>query len=159
MSPEGGAGPDHFQGLVQALLGDLDQALGVGCHLADLHHDAGVAVVFVLDHGDIDIDDIAVFQFVGVRGDAVADHVVDRGADGAREAVVVQRGRDGLLGVGNVVVADASSSPVVTPTWTCGSIISRTSAVRRPATRILSISVAVLIDAVIFNLLINIVNM
>ena len=66
--------------------------------IAHLHHDAGIAVVFVLDHGDIDIDDIAVFQFLGVRGDAVADHIVDRGADRAREAVVVQRGGDRLLG-------------------------------------------------------------
>ena len=155
---QGGAGLDELQGLVQALLGDLDQALGVGCHIAHLHHDAGVAVVFILDHGDIDIDDIAVLQFLGVRGNAVAHHIVDRGADRAREAVVVQRGGNGLLCLGNVVVTDAVQFPGGDPDLTWGSIISRTSAASRPATRILSISAAVLIEAVIYNLLINIIK-
>ena len=80
--------------------------LAWGAHLSHLHHDAGIPVVAVLDHGHIDIDDVAVFQFAAVGGDAVADHVVDRGADRAGEAIVVKRGRDGLLGAGNVVVAD-----------------------------------------------------
>ncbi|MNY56423.1 hypothetical protein D3C86_1925040 [compost metagenome] len=37
----------------------------------------------------------------------MADHMVDRGADGLGKALVVQGGRDGLLLVDDVVVADA----------------------------------------------------
>jgi hypothetical protein len=40
-----------------------------------------VAVVAILDDGDVEVEDVAVLQHL-VAGDAVADHVVDRGADG-----------------------------------------------------------------------------
>ena len=73
--------------------GDLaDQARPDG-RLADEEHLAGVAVVAVLDDGDVDVDDVAVFQRLGA-GDAVADLVVDRGADGLGKAAVVERGGD-----------------------------------------------------------------
>ena len=52
--------------------------------LADEVHAAGVAVEAVLDDRDVDVDDVAGLQALVVR-DAVADHVVDRGADGLRE--------------------------------------------------------------------------
>ena len=109
--PQGRAGFDHFQGQVEAFLGDLDQALGVGRHLAHLDHDAGVPVKLVLDDRHVDVDDVAIFEPAGVRGDAVADHVVDGGADRAGKAVVVQRCGYGLQGVGDVLVADAVDLP------------------------------------------------
>ncbi|MNN46538.1 hypothetical protein D3C81_1609220 [compost metagenome] len=74
--------------------------------MADGEHLAGVAVVTVLDHRDVDIDDVAILQRF-VVGDAVADDVVDRGADRLGEALVVQRRGNGLLHVDDVVVADA----------------------------------------------------
>lgn len=56
----------------------------------------------------VNVDDVAIAQRL-VIGDAVADHVVDRGADrlGVRVVaawVVVQRGRNGTLHLGDVVV-------------------------------------------------------
>ncbi len=42
-----------------------------------------------------------------VAGDAVAHHVVDRGADRLGEALVVERRGDGLLHVDDIVMADA----------------------------------------------------
>jgi hypothetical protein len=61
----------------------------------------------VLDHGDVDVDDVAVLQDLGLARDAVADHVVDRGAHGLREAAIADVGRDRALHVHDVVVADA----------------------------------------------------
>ncbi|MNP18671.1 hypothetical protein D3C76_1111620 [compost metagenome] len=95
----------QFDGHVHAFLGDLGQALGPLRHVADMEHAAGVAVKAVLDDGDVDVQGVAILQRFFV-GDAVADHVVDRGADRLREAFVVERGRDGLLLVDDVVVAD-----------------------------------------------------
>jgi len=48
--------------------------------LADDEHAAGVAVPAVLDDGDVDVDDVALFERL-VIGDAVANLVVDRGAN------------------------------------------------------------------------------
>src|SRR5690606_38845945 len=86
--------------------GHLDQAPGLQRGLADEVHPAGVAVPAVLDDGDVDIDDVALPQHLGLAGDAVADDVVDRGADRRREALVTQVGRDGVLDLDDVVVAD-----------------------------------------------------
>src|SRR5258706_6216158 len=73
--------------------------------LADVVHAAGVAVVAVLDDGDVDIDDIATFEYA-VVGNAVADHMIDRRTDGFGEAAIADVGRNRLLDVHDVVVAD-----------------------------------------------------
>ena len=104
---EARAGFDLGDAVIEAFLRDLDQALGVRLRRADMEHLAGVAVVAVLDDGDVDVDDVAVLQDFLVRRNAVADHFVDRGADRLGKAVVVQRRRDCLLHVDHVVVADA----------------------------------------------------
>ena len=96
---------DDLDGLVHAFLGDLGQALGPHWHIADVEHAAGVAVVAILDHRDVDVQGVAIFQWL-VTWNAVADHVVDRGADRLGEAFVIQRGRDGFLHVDYIVVAD-----------------------------------------------------
>ena len=71
---------------------------------ADEVHAAGVAMKAVADHGHVDIDDVAALQAL-VAGDAVADHVIDRGADGLRKAAVVQVRGDGFELVHDEVVA------------------------------------------------------
>jgi hypothetical protein len=50
---------------------------------------------------------VAVFQDLVVARDAMADHMVHRGADRLGKAVVVQRCRDRLLHIDDVVMADA----------------------------------------------------
>src|SRR5450830_41005 len=100
------AGFDDFNGLVHAFLGHLGQALGPDRHSADVEHAAGITVVAVFDDRDVDVQGVAVFQRLVARN-PVADHVVDRGADRLGEALVVQRGRDSLLHVDYIVVADA----------------------------------------------------
>ena len=66
------------------LVAGLGEALGMQGRLADEVHAAGVAVEAVVDHGDVDVHDVAGLEHLVVR-DAVADHVVHGGADGLRE--------------------------------------------------------------------------
>ncbi|MNZ58540.1 hypothetical protein D3C78_765520 [compost metagenome] len=84
----------------------MRQALGPDWHIADVEHAAGVAVVTVLDDSYVDVQGITVLERLVAR-DAVAHHVVDRGADRLGEALVVERRRDRLLLVDDVVVAQA----------------------------------------------------
>ena len=99
------AGFDHLDAQFHAFVADAHQSLGENAGLADEEHFAGVAVVAVFDDGDVDIDDVAIFQFF-VTGNAVADLMIHRGADGFGEAVVVQWRRDRLLHIDGVIVAD-----------------------------------------------------
>jgi len=90
------------------LVGDGAQAQRCWGCAANRIHAAGVAVPAVFDHGDVDVDDVAALERL-VVGDAVADHLVDRGADAfgvGRIAAgrVVERRRDGLLHADDVVV-------------------------------------------------------
>ena len=88
-----------------ALEGGVDQALRLRTRGAGIVHAAGIAVPSVLDHGDVDVDDVAVLQDVLFARDAVADHAVDRGAQRLREAVVADIRRRRLLHLADVVVA------------------------------------------------------
>src|SRR5690606_16632657 len=88
------------------LAGGLDQAPGHHRGLAHVVHAAGVAVPAILDHGDVDVEDVAVLEDLARAGNAVADDVVDRGADRGREAAVADVGRNGALDIDDVVVAD-----------------------------------------------------
>src|SRR5437879_3124593 len=63
-----------------ALVGGFAQPPGLYRGLADIEHAAGVAVIAVLDHPNVDIEDIAGFQHP-LPGNAVADLMVYRGAD------------------------------------------------------------------------------
>jgi hypothetical protein len=73
--------------------------------VADLKHPTGVAVIAVLDHRDIDVEYVAFLQLLR-SGNAVADHMVERRADGFGETAIIERRRDRLLDVDDVVVAD-----------------------------------------------------
>src|SRR5688572_10660135 len=70
-----------------AFVRHLDQAARLYARLADIEHAARVAVKAVLDHGDVDVEDVAGLENP-VAGDAMADLVVDRGADRLREGLV-----------------------------------------------------------------------
>jgi len=48
------------------------------------------------DDGDVDVEDVALDQ-LALAGDAVADDMVDRGADRARKAAIIERRRDGAM--------------------------------------------------------------
>ncbi|MCY1365116.1 hypothetical protein D9M69_519500 [compost metagenome] len=100
------ARPDQLDALVHAFLGHAAELVGPFRDLAHGEHLAGVAVVAVLDHRHIDVEDVAILERL-VIGDAMADHVVDRGADRLGEALVVEGRGNGLLHVDDVVVADA----------------------------------------------------
>ena len=102
------AGTHHFDAVPHGLISDSAQTLGGNRNLAHHEHAAGVAVPAVFDDGDVDIDDIALFQRL-VIGNAMADLVVDRGADGfgvggVAAAFVVERCRDAALHLHNVVM-------------------------------------------------------
>ena len=74
----------------------LDEQMGFFVDSADLEHRAGVAMHAVLVGGDVDVDDVAVFERAVVRN-AVADDLIDGGADGLGEAHVAQARRVGVV--------------------------------------------------------------
>jgi hypothetical protein len=102
-----GAGLDLPDPGQHGFVSRCDQAPGQHAGGADKKHAAGVAEPAVLDDGDVDVDDVALFQnFVG-RGDAVAHHLVDGGQYGLGIAEVAHVGGDGGLDIHDVLVADA----------------------------------------------------
>jgi hypothetical protein len=76
----------------QAFIGHFHQPLGGALDLADRIHAARIAMPSVQHIGHVDIDDIAFAQRLRIRN-AVADDVVDRGADGFGIAAIIQRCR------------------------------------------------------------------
>ena len=90
------AGFYHFNADFQALMADASQPLGGNRGCADKEHLAGVAMEAVLDNGDVYINGITFFNDL-VAGYAVADDVINRGANRFREAAVIERCRDCLL--------------------------------------------------------------
>ena len=89
--------PSHMHSYVTS-----HQAARLDARLAHVVHAAGIAVVAVLDHGDVDVQDVAGLQHPVAR-DAVADLVVHGGADRLRERLVARRrivegGRHGAAG-------------------------------------------------------------
>ena len=89
---EGSARAHDRDGALEALAGDLDEAAALVVDVADQEGGVGVAVDAVEVDRDVEVADVAVDQRA-VVGDAVADHLVDRGAQRLREAVVVERAR------------------------------------------------------------------
>src|SRR5712692_171460 len=92
-----------------ALVSGLAQPLCLDRRFADVVHAAGIAVKTVLDHGDVDIQDIAGLEHA-LPWNAVADLVVDRGADRFRKGLVagrgvIQRGGDRLLLLDDQIMA------------------------------------------------------
>ena len=100
MSPVVGAGLHCGDAAQQALVSDFDEPLGAAGGNAGAKHAARVAVPSVKHIGDVDIDDVAFAQRL-VVGNAVADDVIDRGADRLAIAAVVERS-----GIGVVVAAE-----------------------------------------------------
>src|SRR6185312_1839834 len=99
---------DHHDAMPHGLIGHGAQAPGRDRALARDEHAAGVAVPAVLDDGHVDVDDVRLLERLVVR-DAVADLVVDRGADRlgvgrVARRLVVQRRRNGALHLGDVVI-------------------------------------------------------
>src|SRR5690606_12087755 len=99
---EGVARLDLGQSQVQRVIGDVDQPLGAGVDLADRIHAAAVAMPAVDDDRVVDVDDVAFLQNL-VAGNAVADVVVDRGADRLCVALVAYAGGDAAVVLGVLV--------------------------------------------------------
>ena len=96
-------GPHRFEG-------ELREARARNGGLSDHEHAGGVAVVAVLDGGDVDVDDVAVLEFLRT-GDPVADDVIDgnAGRGGVRGhpfGLVAEAGGNALLYVHRVVVGE-----------------------------------------------------
>ena len=69
----------------------LDEALGIWCDSADQKSFGRVTVPAINNGREIDVDDVSITQQVIVR-DAVANYLVDAGANRIRVAVVAQAG-------------------------------------------------------------------
>jgi hypothetical protein len=104
------ARPDAGDAEPQTFEGDLAQPAGLlADFIADHEHAAGVAVEAVLDHRDVQVDDVTLLQRTRCRN-AVAHDMIDRRADRLRERAVarrriVERRRDGFLLIHHVVMA------------------------------------------------------
>ena len=91
---------------IEALLRHFDETLRMCRGFFHHEHLAGIPMKAVFNDGDIDIDDIAFLENLGVAGYAVANDVIYRGADRFRKTVIIQGCGDGLLHVDDVVVTD-----------------------------------------------------
>src|SRR5918998_2440701 len=77
-------GPHRLRGGGEAVLGNFEQSLRLFGHLADGYRGRRVGDEAPVADADVDGEDVALLQAVGAR-DAVHDHGVRGGADGARE--------------------------------------------------------------------------
>ena len=99
---------DHADAVPHGLVGDAAQAFGGDRAFAHHEHAAGVAVPGVFDDGDVNVHHIALFQRFFIRN-AVADLVVDRGANGFgvgdfSATAVIERRWNTALHIDDVVV-------------------------------------------------------
>src|SRR5690606_8276416 len=60
----------------------------------------------LIDDGDINIDDVTVLEHFFVGGNAVAHHLVNRGANRLGKTAIAQAGGNGFLHIDDMVVAD-----------------------------------------------------
>ncbi len=100
-----GAGAHLFNAGLQAVVGGLDQTPGLDRGLTHEVHAAGIAMEVVFDEGDVDVDDIAVGEPF-VAGDAMAHHLIDRGAHRFGETPIADIGGNGVLALDDMLIAD-----------------------------------------------------
>jgi hypothetical protein len=103
--PEMSAWAHQFDGAPHRILADLGQALRQHRRLADEVHAAGIPVITLFDHRDIDVEDVPALEAALVRN-AVTDHMIHRGADGLRKAAIADIGRNRLLHIHDVIVTE-----------------------------------------------------
>ena len=101
-------GFDFHNAMPHGFIGELAQALGRDRSFSHDEHATGVAMPTVLDHRDVNVDDVPFFQDF-LTGNAMANLVVDRGANRfgvgvAATGVVMEWGRNGVLNLGDVIV-------------------------------------------------------
>ena len=83
-----------LEALIDRLFGDFHELFLFRGNLSDAEHAGGVGKIAVQDGGAVNIDDVAVFQDDVFGRDAVANLLVDGGADALRISLVVQVGRN-----------------------------------------------------------------
>ena len=96
----------QFDRAPHGVLADLGQALAEHRRFTGEVHAAGIAVIAVLDDGDVNVEDVAALEATLIRN-AVTDHMVHGSADRLRKTAVTDVRRHGPLHVDDVVVADA----------------------------------------------------
>lgn len=99
--------------------------------LTDDKHFRGIAVETIFDYGDINVNDIAIFQQLGVVRDTVAHHFINRNANGFRIAVIAEAGRNRVLFINNVIITDAIQLAGADARFNIRFVISSTSAASR----------------------------
>ena len=80
----------------QRFIGHFDEALRPAGDIADEIHPARIAVPAVEDQGHVDVDDVAVLERFAV-GHAVANDMIERGADRFAIAAIVERRGIGVM--------------------------------------------------------------
>ncbi|MNN42096.1 hypothetical protein D3C81_1562530 [compost metagenome] len=91
-----GPGAHLLDALPQRVVGGVDEASGLIADVPDAVHLRRVGNVAALFQGDVDVDDRAFLQyFIGI-GHAMAHHMVHRGIERIRKAVLAFARRPGL---------------------------------------------------------------
>jgi len=103
-------GFDLHNPVPHGLIGQLAKSFGCNGGLTQQEHATGITMPSVLDHGDVDVDNVAFFKRL-VIGNAVTDLVVDGGANlfgirGVPTRCVVKGRGNGALNLGDVVVRE-----------------------------------------------------
>src|SRR5690606_16877093 len=94
-----------LDGALERILGTFHEQAGLFIYVADQEGGVVIAMDAADVGGDVDVDDVPVFQHRGV-GDAVANDLVQRGAQRLGESAVAQGRRVGVV-VHQELVADA----------------------------------------------------
>src|SRR4030065_2818992 len=81
-----------------AFIGYVNQPACPDRGITDNKHSARISVVAVLNYRDVNVDNVTIFQFF-IAGDAVTDDMIDGRTYRLGESPVIQRGRDGFLGI------------------------------------------------------------
>ena len=104
---ESGAGLNHINGQIETLLRDINQSLSVAGDIADGKHLAGIPMPAIFDDRDINIDNVAALKYFFLRGNAVTDHVINRGTHRFGKSTVAETGGYGFLHIYYMVVTDS----------------------------------------------------
>ena len=96
---------DHGDTQLKTFFGRFYESLRQYGRLADRIHSACVTMKSIFNDSDIDINDVTIFQAL-VSRDAVADDMINAGADRLWKAPIVKRGGNCLESIHDVVMAD-----------------------------------------------------
>lgn len=97
----------YAQRQVQVFLRDAVQTFVYDGRFIDDKYFRGIVVEIIFDYGDINVNDIVIFQQFSIVRDIVVYYFINRDVNGFRIVVIVEVGRNRVLFINNVIIIDA----------------------------------------------------